>query len=154
MSRKRDLAEANFLKGYNCAQSVLIAFCDEIGMDEAAAARLASSFGGGMGQLREVCGAVSALFLIAGAAAGYDAPGDREAKQAHYAKIRALAEAFQKENGSYICRELLENAKANAEAVEHARTPAYYAERPCAKFVGDAAELAEAFLAAHPKKEA
>ena len=149
MESKRELAAAKFLEGYNCAQAVLIAFCQELGMDEKTAARLGSSLGGGMGQLREVCGVVSAMFLVAGMAAGYDDPAAKEEKSAHYARIRSMAADFENRNGSILCRELLKNAKANIQAVEHPRTKEFYAKRPCVKYVCDAAEQLEGFLQAH-----
>lgn len=140
------MAQQNFLDGYNCAQAVLMAFCDELGMDAPAAARLASSFGGGMAQLRQACGAVSSMFMVAGAAAGYNDPTDSEQKRAHYARIRQLATAFEEKNGSINCPELLKNAKANVEAVEDPRVRGFYQSRPCLKYVTDAAVLLEAFL--------
>ena len=89
----RELAENNFLAGYNCAQSVLLAFAEDLGLDGDFALRLSSSFGGGMGRLREVCGAVSAILMAAGLVYGYTAPGDDGAKAAHYARVQALAGA-------------------------------------------------------------
>ncbi len=147
MRSKSEIAQEKFLQGYNCAQAVLIAFCKEAGMDERQAARFASSFGGGMGQLHEVCGTVSAMFMVAGVAAGYDDPADKGKKNAHYANIRALAKAFVAKDGSILCRDLLKNAKSNVEAVADAHTRERYARRPCLKYVADAAELMEAFLA-------
>lgn len=151
MDKKRNtnrcaMAQQNFLDGYNCAQAVLMAFSDELGMDEAAAAKLASSFGGGMAQLRQVCGGVSAMFMVAGAVAGYDDPTDSKEKQAHYARIRQLAAAFEEKNGSINCPELLKTANSNVEAVEDPRVRAFYQSRPCLKYVTDAAVLLEAFL--------
>lgn len=153
MPKKTELAQEKFLAGYNCAQAVLIAFCDEIGMDEPAAAKLASSFGGGMGQLREVCGAVSAMLMIVGATAGYDDPADKEGKKTQYETVRALAETFAETNGSYLCRDLLANAKANTDAVVHERTREFYRQRPCLKYVTDAVEQTEAFLARRLSEE-
>ena len=104
---RRERAMALFEEGYNCAQSVFLAFSDLHGMDTHMAAALSSSFGGGMGRLREVCGAVSGMFLVAGILYGYDDPGAREEKAAHYARIQELAKAFEEKNGSIVCRELL-----------------------------------------------
>ena len=98
-----------FLNGYNCAQAIAVAFCDVTGQDEKAAAKMASSFGGGMGRLREVCGAVSGMFLVAGLLYGYEEPGDDREKKAHYARIQELAEAFRTQMDSIVCRELLKN---------------------------------------------
>ena len=102
-------AQGLFLQGYNCTQAVVLAFDDLLGMDWDALARLSSSFGGGMGRLREVCGAVSGMFLVAGILYGYDVPGaeGQELKAAHYKRIQQLAKAYQDVNGSIVCRELL-----------------------------------------------
>ncbi|WP_331669491.1 C-GCAxxG-C-C family protein [Emergencia timonensis] len=104
---RSDQAASLFREGYNCAQAVLLAFADVLSIDKKTAAMLSSSFGGGMGRLREVCGAVSSMFLIAGLVKGYDRPDDDEAKAAHYQLIQTLAYKFKEENGSIICRELL-----------------------------------------------
>ena len=142
-------AVQNFLNGYNCAQAVFLAFAPDLGMDRDIAARLSSSFGGGMGRLREVCGAVSGMFLAAGALYGYDTPGDDMAKAAHYTLIQDLAAAFQAAHGTLICRELLGRDGPEV-PVPEARTPAYYADRPCARLVGGAARILEAYMAQHP----
>ena len=140
MNEREEKARALFLEGYNCSQAVMGAFCEDVGMDFETAMRLTSSFGGGMGRMREVCGAVSALFMIAGLLEGYTAPDDTKGKTEHYARIQALAEAFREKHGTILCRELL---KRTAEGPKpEARTDAYYKERPCAAFVGEAARLA------------
>ena len=146
-----ELAVQNFMSGYNCAQAVFLAFAEDVGMEKSAAARLSSSFGGGMGRLREVCGAVSAVFLAAGALYGYDVPGDDAVKGAHYARIQDLAAKFQAAHGTLICRELL-GRRGPESPVPEARTPAYYASRPCAKFVATAARVLEEYMAEHPPK--
>ena len=104
---KGELAEELFLKGYNCAQAVAGAFAEDIGMDFDTAVKTVSSFGGGMGRLREVCGAVSGMFFVAGALYGYSDPKDYAAKKEHYERIRYLAEKFKEQTGSIVCRELL-----------------------------------------------
>ena len=114
-------------------------------MDLNTALLLTSSMGGGMGRLREVCGAVSGMFLMAGLAFGYTDPKDMEAKAAHYARIQKLAAAFKERNGSIVCRELLgETAGTGSRPAE--RTPAYYKARPCEELVADAAQLLEQML--------
>ncbi len=138
------LAEDNFKKGYNCAQSVCLAFVKETGLSEDVILKLSSSFGGGMGRMREVCGAVSAMFIIAGILKGYNAPNDDEAKTAHYKLIQTLAEEFKARHNSIICRELLGLEKADGEDfsfVPSKRTEKYYSERPCENFVRTAAEI-------------
>ena len=136
-------AEELFLSGCNCAQAVFAAFTDVTGMDEDTALMLASSFGGGCGRLREVCGACSGLFMIAGLLRGYGkSPQDGE-KKAHYELIQRLAAQFREENGSIICRELLKNIAADTLPVPSPRTEEYYNARPCIRFVSCAARLAE-----------
>lgn len=142
-------AEQNFLAGYNCAQSVLLAFSGDLGLTPDVALRLASSFGGGMGRLREVCGALSAILMAAGLLYGYTAPNDDSAKAAHYALVQELAGRFRRTCGSLLCRELLGREGAES-PVPEARTAAYYAQRPCVRFVGEAARILEEYLAEHP----
>ena len=104
MKNHAEIAEQLFLKGYNCAQAVFCAFTDVTGYDLDTSARIASSFGGGLGRLRETCGAVSAAALVLGVALGYADPADREAKKRHYALVREFAERFRALNGSISCR--------------------------------------------------
>ena len=127
-------AQALFEQGYNCAQAVVLAFDDLTGLDNKTAAMLASSFGGGMGRLREVCGAASGMFAVAGLLKGYDDPKAKEEKAEHYALIQSLAGEFKKENGSFICRELLELPGASKPIPEE-RTAEYYRRRPCGEYV-------------------
>lgn len=143
---RRDLARAYFLEGHNCAQSVVLAFQEELGLDKDTAARMASSFGGGMGRLREVCGAVSGMFLAAGLLWGYSQPNDTAGKKAQYERVQELAKAFQEKNGSIVCRELLGLDHKSDVPTPSARTSAYYKKRPCAALVADAAEILEHML--------
>ena len=133
-------AKALFEQGYNCAQAVVLAFDDLTGLDNKTAAMLTSSFGGGMGRLREVCGAASGMFAVAGILKGYDDPKAKEEKAEHYAFIQNLADKFKTENGSYICRELLELPGASAPVPEE-RTAEYYSRRPCGEYVRIAATI-------------
>ena len=140
-----------FKSGYNCAQAVAVAFCDLTGLTETQAARIASSFGGGMGRMREVCGAVSGMFMVLGLLYGYDDPkADNEKKQL-YTDVQALAEEFKKDAGSIICRDILKNPPADPNPSP--RTAEYYALRPCERMVFNAARLMDAFIAAHPLEE-
>ena len=143
-------AEDNFVNGYNCTQAVFLAFSDLYQMDTATAARLSSSFGGGMGRLREVCGAVSGMFLVAGMLYGYDMPGDLEGKKEHYARIQQLARAYEEENGSIVCRELLRLDRKRDLPVPEERTAEYYKKRPCKKLVRMAAAIMEQYIEEHP----
>ena len=140
-------AERLFLAGYNCAQAVFCAFCDETGLDRDAAARLASSFGGGMGRLREVCGTVSGALLALGAIRGYDDPKDPEAKKAHYRLVQEYARRFREKNGSIVCRELLKNVAVTPGETPEERTPEFYARRPCLRLAGEAAAILDEMLA-------
>ncbi len=138
-------AKALFEQGYNCAQSVLLAFDDITDLDTEFAAKLSSSFGGGMGRLREVCGAVSGMFMVAGIASGYSDPKAKEEKADHYAFIQSLAAEYKKENGSIICKELLDLPGAQ-DPVPEERTAEYYRRRPCGEYVANAAKLIAAKL--------
>lgn len=148
MDHARKAAEL-FYGGYNCSQAVLAAFNDLTGLDEQTAIRLTSSMGGGMGRLREVCGAVSGIFLAAGLLYGPDDPNDKDAKMAHYARIQALAGQFRDLYGSVICRELL-GVKGAGHPIPSDRTPEYYRDRPCARFVYNAALLLDEYIAEYP----
>ena len=135
-----------FRAGYNCSQAVLLAFSDVTGLEEKAAAVLSSSFGGGMGRLREVCGAVSGAFMVAGILWGYADPTDHEAKKEHYALIQRIAREFKEQNGSYICRELLELPSGPSDPEPEKRTEAYYHRRSCEDYVGIAARVLDALI--------
>ena len=142
------LAGDLFLGGYNCSQSVAVAFCDVTGLDKDFAARMASSFGGGMGRQREVCGAVSGMLMVLGLLYGYDTPGDDVSKKKQYQDIQALCAAFREEVGSIVCREILKNPPSDP--TPSPRTAEYYAKRPCARMVMTAARLMDEYIAAHP----
>ncbi len=147
-------ARESFLSGYGCAQAVLLAFPDLTGLDEATAARLASSFGGGMGRMREVCGAVSGALMVLGFADGYADPHDTKAKNTHYARVRDFAERFKArctqdgKRGAIVCRELLAGANVSNEAggEAEARTAEYYRKRPCPELCAIAAEILQDML--------
>ena len=137
-----------FLDGYNCAQAIAVAFCDVTGLDPAFSARMASSFGGGMGRMREVCGAVSGMLMVAGLLYGYETPGDDIKKKAHYTLVQALAGQFREQVGSIVCREILKNPPSDP--APSPRTAEYYASRPCARMVVTAAQILDAYIAEHP----
>ena len=147
MDRGTKAAEL-FLNGYNCAQAVAVAFSDLTGLDEQLSARLASSFGGGMGRMREVCGAVSGMLMVLGLLYGYDTPGDDTSKKAQYQTIQALSAQFREQTGSIICREILKNPPSDP--APSPRTAEYYASRPCARMVYTAANILEAYIKDHP----
>ena len=146
----RNTAEEYFLQGYNCAQSVVLAFShlikEKSGIDESQLVRMVSPFGGGMGRLREVCGAVSGMLFVLGALEGYDNPKDNTGKTRLYEDIQLLAERFEKENGSIICRNLLGLKEGRENPVPEERSEEYYRRRPCAEIVRSAAEILDDFL--------
>lgn len=145
-----DTAAAYFQEGYSCAQAVLLAFHEEAGLSMEQAAKLASPFGGGMARMRQTCGAVSAMFMVAGLATGYTGAQENEKKRILYADIRALADAFKAEHGSIGCEELLKNTPhTNAPAPPEPRTAEYHAVRPCTQFVRTACVLLEDYLKKH-----
>ena len=130
-----------FKAGYNCCQAVAMTFADVLGMSEDEVARLASGFGGGMGRMREVCGTVSAMTMIAGAMIPANDVNDKEAKTANYALVQEMAEEFKQMNGSIICRELLGLSKPEGTPVPSDRTPEYYKKRPCGELCSIAAGI-------------
>lgn len=141
-----------FLEGYNCSQSVILAFEEELGMDPKILAKISSSFGGGMGRLREVCGSVSGMFMVAGLIYGYDDPKSLEDKTNHYKRIQELAEEFRQESGSIVCKDLLGVSGKESYQPEK-RTKEYYKKRPCKELIGYAAACMEEYLNEHPREE-
>ena len=146
MSDHAQRAQELFYAGYNCAQAVFCAFAADMGLEPEAAARLSSSFGGGMGRLRELCGALAGAELALGMLRGYSDVTDPALKSAHYARVRELAERFRAGNGTYICRELLKDVKTSPGGEPEPRTPEFYARRPCLRLVGEAAAILEELL--------
>jgi len=142
----REKATDFFRQGYSCSQSIFAAFSDEAGIDFDTALKISSSFGGGMGRLREVCGAVTGMFMVAGMINGYIDPNDKKAKSDHYELIQTLARKFNEKNGSIICRELLGLGTEIDSCIPEARTEEYYKKRPCIMLVGDAADIIEEFI--------
>ncbi len=141
INARSERARAYFLEGYNCAQSVVLAYCDIMGIDAQLAATIAAPFGGGMGRLREVCGTVSGMFMVAGFVAPNPQPNDNENKRHCYTTVQSLAESFRSENGSIICRELLGLTQKSDNPTPSPRTEEYYRRRPCAEYVAIAARI-------------
>ena len=139
-------AEELFKNGCNCSQAVLLAFSDVTGLENETALKLASSFGGGMGRMREVCGAVSGALMVLGIAKGYSDLSDSDAKKEHYALIQEFARRFKEENGSIICRELLAGVKTENGVSPEKRTDEYYKKRPCGELCFTAAKITEELL--------
>lgn len=149
MKSKGDLAKEYFLQGYNCSQAVVLAFAGELNMKEEDIIKISSSFGGGMGRLREVCGTVSGMFIVAGALYGYNNSKDFDSKKEHYERIQYLAEQFKKVNGSIVCRELLGLDRQKDEPTPERRTSEYYKKRPCPEIVKCAADILERYMKEH-----
>ena len=141
---KVELAKSYFKEGYNCCQAVVLAYKDEMGLDERAALAISSSFGGGIGRLREVCGAVSGMCIVAGMLYGYTDPKAKAEKANHYKLIQQMAADFTARNGSIICRVLTGIEKDNHIPTE--RTAEFYKKRPCVELVGDAAAILEQII--------
>ena len=152
IEEKGACARACFLKGYNCAQAVAVAYAEELKLAPQQIAGFVSAFGGGMGRMREVCGTVSGLLFVIGALKGYTDPDDRQGKKDLYTLVQTVAAEFRRDNGSIICRELLsgkiENISDTPEPTE--RTPEFYHKRPCADLAAYAAKLAAKYLTADP----
>jgi len=139
---RADSARAYFKQGYNCCQAVALAYSDVMGMDETAIATIASGFGGGMGRLREVCGCVSGMAMVAGAVYPSTDPSNAEKKGESYKLVQELAGSYREENGSIICRELLGLDRNTNEAPRPSdRTAEYYKKRPCAELCACAARI-------------
>ena len=147
MKSHSEKARELFLEGFNCSQAVVGAFCDDMDIDMNTAMKMASPLGGGMGRMREVCGAVSGMFIVLGYFFGYDDPKDFNTKKELYSRVQELADTFRKENGSIICRELLSGVSSSP--TPEKRTEAFYKKRPCAELVAYAAQILEEYIEEH-----
>lgn len=145
VKRAREL----FSSGYNCSQSVFMAYADLFEMEPRMAATLSAPLGGGMGRLREVCGAVSGMALLAGQLIPVYDPSDRQAKAENYALVQHFAERFREENGAIVCRELLGLSVQKEDPTPAERTAEYYRKRPCVEYVATAARIVGEWLLEH-----
>lgn len=144
---KGDIAKQNFMNGYNCSQAVLLAFCEDFGLEKETALKISEPFGGGMGRMREVCGTVTGMFMVLGLAMGNSDAKDGSTKKNVYKSVQELAAKFKEDNGSIICRELLGFQKNNKESyVPSERTTEYYKKRPCPELCKYAADILEEYL--------
>lgn len=138
-----------FKAGYNCAQAVVMAYNDIMGMDLEMVAKLAAPFGGGMGRMREVCGTVSGMTMLAGYIQPSADPKNLEERKNNYALVQHFAEQFRNENGDIVCRRLLglePIVERNETAMPSERTPEYYKKRPCSEYVECAARIVGEYL--------
>ena len=143
MEDKIQKAVELFKSGYNCSQAVVAAFADMYGFTEEQALKMSASFGGGIGRMRETCGAACGIFMLAGLEKGTIIPEDRDGKAANYALVQELAAEFKHRMGSINCGELLGLKKTTPiVSTPEERTSQYYAKRPCGKYVEEAARIA------------
>ncbi|MBQ3044882.1 MAG: C_GCAxxG_C_C family protein [Clostridia bacterium] len=140
-----DKAKELFESGCNCCQAVFCAFREQTNLSEEDALRLSAGFGGGMGRMREVCGAVSGMIMVLSNKFASTDPNDHAKKKELYALIQKAAGEFKEENGSIICRELLGLSEKSSDPNPEARTKEYYKKRPCSELVHCAAEIAEKY---------
>lgn len=148
MESKIEKAIELFKEGYNCSQSVVAAYAEEYGYTREQALKMAASFGGGIGRMRQTCGAACGLFMLAGLETGCTEGKNREGKEHNYKTVQMLAKEFKKRNGSLICAELLGLAKNTpTPPTPEERTAEYFKKRPCVKMVEEAARIWEEYLA-------
>lgn len=134
-------AEDLFRQGFNCSQAVFAACADLYGIDETLALRLAASFGGGIGRMRQTCGAACGMFMLAGLHNGSVTPYDHEGKMRNYRTVQHLAELFRQEKGSIVCAELLGLSKPEGSVCPEERTDTYYKKRPCVEMIRSAVRI-------------
>lgn len=147
MSEKQEKARELFLNGYNCSQAVFCAFAEDYGISRELALRLSASFGGGIGRMRETCGALCGAVMIAGLEKGQVTPNDNNAKQENYKAVQDIAARFRDMNGSTRCAELLKLRKYTpVTTMPDERTAEYYKQRPCLRMVESAVGIIEDFL--------
>ncbi len=154
MESRKERAMELFLQGYNCCQSVVLAYADVLGLDWEQAAKLSASFGGGLARMRYVCGSVSGMSMVAGMLTATADPKNLEQKKENYEIVQKLVKEFVERNGSIMCRELLgldkeQNPVAEAYrtgATPEPRTKEYYRKRPCKELIGQACEILEKTL--------
>ena len=150
-AERQQSAEQLFIQGYNCCQAVLLAFEDVLDVDRSTLLRFASGFGGGMARMREVCGTVSAMTMIAGFLSPAEEPSDMQQRRDNYALVQRFASSFKEQKGSIVCREILGLRKPEPGApmespMPSERTPEYYKTRPCATTVGLAARIVADYI--------
>ena len=145
---EKERAVELFKEGFNCSQAVFTAFAHRFGIDEDTAKKISAGLGGGVGRMREVCGAVSGAAMAIGSICAATEGKDSEIKQKNYELVREFADRFTAENGSIICRELLGlDVKMEKSAQPESRTAEYYKKRPCVELVECAAKILEELIA-------
>lgn len=144
-----------FLEGYNCSQSVFVAFCHRFNIDEETAKRISAGLGGGVGRMREVCGAVSGAAMVLGSVVAPVDGDDGESKKKNYELVREFAKRFgARHGGTVVCREMLKlGVQMENSAAPERRSAEYYKKRPCLKAVEDAAEIVKELIDEYEKGE-
>lgn len=153
VEERAERARSAFLNGYNCSQAVIMAYADITDIDPEKFAAIVEPLGGGMGRLREVCGAVTGMFIISGTTHWGKSNTDRQVRTEIYTGVQQLAEKFRQENGSIVCRDLLGLTQKSDSPVPEERTPSYYRRRPCADTIAYAARLVGEYLNDYYAKE-
>ncbi|MFA5323007.1 MAG: C-GCAxxG-C-C family protein [Smithella sp.] len=143
---RSEQAAAKFVSGFNCAQSVLFSFCDDLSLDKDEALKIACGFGGGMGRKEEVCGAVSGGIMVIGAKYGRGENDERKATEITYAKIRELMNQFAQRHGTYICRELLNGCELTTEEGQKTYLANEYFHKVCKPCVKSVVEILETII--------
>ncbi len=140
LSKYSDRAVELFMEGKNCSQAVFVAFAPDLGLAEDTALAVSIGLGGGVGRMREVCGAVSGSAMVVGL------KHPEMSKKEVYEKVRLIIDEFRKTNHSIVCKELLGLSVPEKSSVPEERTAEYYQKRPCVKIVEDAALAVEKIL--------
>jgi C_GCAxxG_C_C family probable redox protein len=148
MPDKGQLAVDKFAEGYNCAQSIVFAFCDECGLSQDAALKVSCGFGGGMGRKQEVCGAVAGGIMVLGLRRGRGARDPRSVTEALYPMTREFMDGFAVRNGSYLCRDLLSGCDLTSEEGQRRLKEDSLWEKVCKPCVRSAAEMLQQSAAA------
>jgi len=141
--KKSEIAEEYFRKGYNCSQSVVLSFKDEMGLDEETLMKLSVGLGGGVGRMREVCGAICGGAIVIGYLKGSTDP---KSKNEVYPIVQRLGERFKESNGSIVCRELLAGIQTTGGSQAEARTDEFYKKRPCLGLIMEVADIVDDIL--------
>ncbi len=146
---KKELAESYFLKGYSCSQAIILSFKDYVkNIDEKTLLKISSPLGGGLGRLRQTCGAFSTACLVLGYLYGNDS-NDIKKKEEIYKRVHELAESFKKEFGTISCKEILNFKDDKTSYVPDKRTTEYYKTRPCKYVIGYTAKILEEYIKSH-----
>ena len=140
---RSEQAVAKFVGGFNCAQSVLFSFCDDLGLEKDKALKIACGFGAGMGRKEEVCGAVTGGIMVIGAKYGRGENDDRKATEITYTKVTELMNQFSQRHGTYICRQLLNGCELTTEEGQKIFKENDYRSKICVPCVKSVAAILE-----------